>query len=149
MPTINRPIEQAIGQVHDQQSFFDGLLAKTLEWPVAKTQQIEDIAYGWSQQDLNAAGLEKELVEGSIWQIQPVEQNQPWGIFVLEFKHEDSLSPRRGMAGVLRKVLRGLVSARRKDARLPSWKREHLLFICTYKWTHFRFAYFRSKSDEP
>jgi hypothetical protein len=149
MPTINRHIEQAVGQVRDQQSFFDGLLAKTLEWPVAKTEQIEDIAYGWSQQDLNAAGLEKELVEGSIWQIQPAEQNQAWGVFVLEFKHEDSLSPRRGMAGVLRKVLRGLVSARRKDPRVPSWKREHLLFICTYKWTHFRFAYFRSKTDEP
>jgi Eco57I restriction-modification methylase len=149
MPTINRNIEQAIGQVHDQQSFFDGLLAKTLEWPTARTEQIEDIAYGWSQQDLNAAGLDKELVEGSIWQIQPAEQNQPWGIFVLEFKHEDSLSPRRGMAGVLRKVLRGLVSTRRKDPHVPSWKREHLLFICTYKWTHFRFAYFRSKPDEP
>ena len=149
MPTTSRHIEQAIKQVHDQQSFFDGLLAKTLEWPITKTEQIEDIAYGWSQQDLHAAGLEKELVEGSIWQIQPAEQNQPWGVFVLEFKHEDSLSPRKGMAGVLRKVLKGLVSSRRKDPRVPSWKREHLLFICTYKWSHFRFAYFRSKPDEP
>jgi hypothetical protein len=149
MPITSQHIQQAINQVRDQQSFFNVLLAKTLEWPVAKTEQIEDIAYGWSQKDLNAAGLEKELVEGSIWQIQPAEQNQPWGIFVLEFKHEDSLSPRRGMAGVLRKVLRGLVMTRRKDPRDPSWKREHLLFICTYKWTHFRFAYFRTKSDEP
>lgn len=149
MPTISQHIELAIKQVRDQQAFFNVLLASTLQWPVADTEQIEDIAYGWSQQDLNAADLEKELVEGSIWQIQPAEQNQPWGIFVLEFKHEDSLSARRGMAGILRKVLRGLVSARRKDPRVPSWKREHLLFVCTYKWTHFRFAYFRSKPDEP
>src|SRR5215468_1138407 len=104
LPT-SRHIERSISQVRDQQSFFEGLLARALEWPVAKAEQIEDIAYGWSQRDLNAAGLEKELVDGSIWQIQPVEQNQPWGIFVLEFRHEDSLSPRRGMAGVLRRVL--------------------------------------------
>src|SRR5207302_10882635 len=75
--------------------------------------------------------------------------NQPWGIFVLEFKHEDALSPRRGMAGVLRRVLRGLVSTRRKNPQLPSWKRDHLLFISTHNWTSFRFAYYRPKPDEP
>ena len=49
-------------------------------------QQVDDIAYGWSQSDLNAAGLERNLVEGSIWQIQPSATGQPWGVFVLEFK---------------------------------------------------------------
>lgn len=53
------------------------------------------------------------------------------------------------MAGVLRAVLRGLVGSRRKDAKLPSWKREHLLFICTHAWKSFRFAYFRTKPDDP
>ena len=53
------------------------------------------------------------------------------------------------MASVLRKILRGLVSSRRKEAGLPSWKREHLLFICTQGWQHFRFAYFRSKPEDP
>lgn len=148
MPT-SAQIEKALKTVHNQESFFDDLLAKTLDWPTADVQQIQDIAYGWSQQDLNAAGLEKNLVDGSIWQLQPSATGQPWGIFVLEFKHEDSLSPRRGLSGTLRKVLKGLVGARRKDPSLPSWKREHLLFICTYKWTHFRFAYYRSKPDEP
>jgi len=148
MPT-SAQIEKALKQVHSQESFFKALLATTLDWPTGDVRQIDDIAYGWSQQDLNAAGLERNLVEGSIWQLQPSATGQPWGIFVLEFKHEDSLSPRRGLAGTLRKVLKGLVGARRKDPNLPSWKREHLLFICTYKWTHFRFAYYRSKPDEP
>jgi hypothetical protein len=148
MPT-SAEIEQALKQVHNQESFFKDLLATTLEWPTGDVGKIEDIAYGWSQSDLNTAGLEEKLVEGSIWQLQPAATGQPWGIFVLEFKNEDSLSPRRGLSGALRKVLKGLVGARRKDPKLPSCKREHLLFICTYKWTHFCFAYYRSKPDEP
>ena len=148
MPTTQQ-IENALKQVHDQKSFFQDLLATTLEWPLADAQQVDDIAYGWSQSDLNAAGLERSLVEGSIWQIQPSAAGQPWGVFVLQFKDESSLSPRRGLAGVLRTVLKGLVGSRRKDARLPSWKREHLLFICTHDWKSFRFAYYRSKPDEP
>ena len=142
-------VEKVLTQVHDQASFFSELLSKTLDWPVPDTGRIEDIAYGWSQQDLSATGLETHLVQGSIWQIQPADSNQPWGIFVLEFKHQDALSPRHGLAGVLRKLLKGLVGTRRKDPKLPSWKREHLLFICTHDWTSFRFAYYRSKPDDP
>ncbi len=148
MPTTAQ-IQNALGQIHDQPSFFKILLAETLGWPTGDVQQIDDIAYDWSQQDLNAVGLERHLVEGPIWQIQPTSPSQPWGIFILEFKHEDALSTRRGMAGVLRRVLRGLVTARRKNPKLPSWRREHLLFICTHKWSSFRFAYYRPKPDEP
>jgi hypothetical protein len=97
MPTTAQ-IQNALGQIHDQSSFFKILLAETLGWPTSDVQQIDDIAYDWSQQDLDAAGLGRHLVEGPIWQIQPSSPSQPWGIFVLEFKHEDSLSTRRGMA---------------------------------------------------
>jgi len=144
-----RNIQRALAEVHDQQSFFRGLLGDTLDWPVGDATDIGEIAYGWSEQDLNAADLKRHLVEGSVWQIQPSAKDQPWGVFVLEFRHEDALSPGRGMAGILRKVLRGLVGSRRRDPKLPAWKREHLLFICTYHWAHFRFAYFRSRPDEP
>src|SRR5205807_727089 len=112
-------------------------------------KQIEEIAYSWTQDDLRTSDLEKHIVEGSIWQLQRSSTDQPWGIFVLEFKHEDALSPKKGMAGVLRKVLRGLVASQRKKGTLPSWRREHLLFICTYGWTHFKLAYFRSNPDTP
>ena len=147
MPT-SAQIETALKQVHSQESFLQTLLGTTLGWPIGDVQQVDDIAFGWSQQDLNTVGLERNVVEGSIWQIQPSATGEPWGVFVLEFKHEESLSPRRGLAGVLKKVLKGLVGSRRKDPALPSWKREHLLFICTYKWSHFRFAYYRSKPEE-
>ncbi len=142
-------IGTAVSRVHDQESFFKTLLAEQLGWPTGDVTEIGDIAYGWSAEELSAVELDKRLIDGNVWQIQPAEQGQPWGIFVLEFKNPDALSPRRGMAGVLRKVLRGLVGSRRRDPKLPSWKREHLLFICTYGWETFRFAYFRTKPDEP
>lgn len=142
-------IATAVSRVHDQESFFTTLLAEQLEWPTGDVSEIGDIAYGWSADDLNAAELNKSLIDGNVWQIQPAEQGQPWGIFILEFKNPDALSPRRGMAGVLRKALRGLVASRRRDPKLPSWKRGHLLFISTYNWETFRFAYFRSKPDDP
>ncbi len=137
-------IETALANCRDEASFFRFLLNDTLEWPVSDAEKIEDISFGWSAAELQAAGIESKLVEGPIWQLQPLEDRQPWGIFVLEFRQPDVLSHRRGMAGVLRRVLRGLVASRRKDPNRPSWKHEHLLFICTHKWQTFRFAYFRS-----
>jgi len=144
----SREIEAVLSKVHDQRSFFQLLLDQTLEWPTGDAEQVDDISYEWSPEELNAVGLRKELLDGPIWQIQPVEKGQPWGIFILEFKRPDLLAPRQGIAGTLRKVLRGLVSSRRKDPKLPSWKREHLLFICTHGWQDFRFAYFRPKPGE-
>lgn len=147
--SFNAAIATAVSRVHDQESFFKTLLAEQLGWPTGNISEIGDIAYGWSADDLSAAELNKSLIDGNVWQIQPAEQGQPWGIFILEFKNPDALSPRRGMAGVLRKVLRGLVASRRRDPKLPSWKREHLLFISTYNWETFRFAYFRTKPNDP
>ncbi len=149
MPPLAKEVEGALVFCRDQQSFFQELLRKTLNWPVGKAGQVEEIAYAWSAEDLKAANLDEHLIKGRAWQIQPLEHGQPWGIFVLEFKNPDALTARRGMAGVLRRMLRGLVSSRRKDAALPSWKRDHLLFICTHAWQSYRFAYFRSKFGDP
>ncbi|MFC1737756.1 Eco57I restriction-modification methylase domain-containing protein [Planctomycetota bacterium] len=48
----------------------------------------------------------------------------------------------------MRKILRGLVPKRRKKANLPSWERENLLFICTHKYLHFQFAYFKAPKEK-
>lgn len=146
---LNARIQQALLRSADQESFFRILLGETLRWPAGDAKQIEEISYTWSAEDLRAADLDRHVIDGRVWQIQPGEKNQPWGIFVLEFKHDDAFTTGRGMAGVLRKVLRGLVASRRKAAALPSWRREHLLFICTHGWQSFRFAYFRAKPDDP
>jgi len=142
-------VQAVLSRVGNQEWFFQRLLGETLEWPVGAAQDVDDLAFSWSAEDLRAADLERKVVEGGIWQIQPLAHGQPWGMFVLEFKNPEALVARRGMAGVLRTVLRGLVASRRKAAGLPSWKREHLLFICTHGWEHFRFAYFRSKPEDP
>ena len=82
---LKNKIEDALKQSVDQKSFFQNLLAKTLRWPTDEAKQIEDISYAWSGEDLKALELERHVVDGKAWQIQPLEQGQPWGIFVIEF----------------------------------------------------------------
>jgi len=154
MPTPRRGtsslrIQQALERVRDQRSFLQALLIDALGWEVPEVaERIEDIAFGWSQEELRTADLSKHLLDGSVWQLQSLRKDQPWGVFILEFKNDDAFTTGRGLAGPLRKVLRGLVPSRRKDAGAKSWRREHLLFICTHKYQHFRVAYFKSPPDK-
>ncbi len=142
-------IQQALERVRDQQTFLQELLIDALNWEVPeKAETVEEISYGWSHAELHAAGLTKQLIDGSVWQLQSLNQSQPWGIFILEFKNSDAFTTGRGLAGPLRKVLRGLVPSRRKDSAAKSWLREHLLFICTHRYEHFRVADFRSPPDK-
>ena len=140
-----KDIEQALSGVRDQASFLR-LLAHPLGWPI-DGERVEDLSYTWTERDLRAAGLSTKVVESRIFQIANLDRNQPWGVFVIEFKNPDAFIAVRGMTGVLRQVLRGLVPSKRKDANQPSWKREHLLFICTHKYNHFRLAYFKSPPE--
>lgn len=140
-----KQVEDALAQVRDQESFLQELLAGTLGWNIRDgIERIEDVSFGWTQDDLRAHGLDKHLIEGQTWQLRPFQKDQPWGIFLLEFKNPDAFTSGRGITGPLRKVLRGLVPSRRQQSTLPAWKREHLLFICTHRYQHYRFAYFKA-----
>ena len=142
--TTPQRIEDAVKLVRDQGSFIQQLLVNALEWPVIEeAKQVEDISFGWTTQELHAEGLSERLVAGQIWQLQPFQKNQPWGIFILEFNSSDPFTTGRGLTSPLRRVLRGLVPKRRRDSQLASWKRANLLFICTYEYKYFRFAYFK------
>jgi hypothetical protein len=142
-------IQQALERIRDQRSFLQELLIDALNWEVPeKAEAVEEISFGWSQAELRAADLTKHLIDGSVWQLQSLDKSQPWGIFILEFINPDAFTTGRGMAGPLRKVLRGLVPSRRKDSAAKSWLREHLLFICTHRFEHFRVAYFKSPPDK-
>lgn len=141
-------LELALQQTHDRESFLKSLLIDALQWPIPEhVDNPEDISFPWSASDLRAEGLHKKLADGKAWQIQSLQANQHWGIFLLEFKHPDAFTSGRGLTGPLRSVLRGLVPSKRHDSALATWKREHLLFICTHAYQHYRFAYFKAPTD--
>ncbi|MFO0860649.1 MAG: hypothetical protein U0570_08840 [Phycisphaerales bacterium] len=140
-----RDIEKALAGVTDQGAFLR-LLSDTLRWPI-DGKSVEDVSYAWTEKDLRAAGLDKKVVDSRILQIANLDRHQPWGVFVIEFKNPDAFLAERGLTGVLRQVLRGLVPSKRKDANQPAWNREHLLFICTHKYEHFRVAYFKAPRE--
>ena len=146
-----KEVERAVARVADQQSFVQILLTDALGWNISDgAERVEDIAYGWTPDDLRAAGLEQRLVDGQVWQIPAQAHDQPWAVFLLQFQNAAPFTHRGGLAGAtgaLRNVLRGLVPSRRRDPSLPGWGREHLLFICTHDYRQFRFAYLKAPRD--
>ncbi len=141
-------IQAALTKVRGQESFLSLLLTGALGWQIGDPQNVDDVSYSWSAEDLRASGLAQKVVDSRIWQIQPLAKGQPWGIFVLQFKHPDAFTTGRSMTGVLRQVLRGLVAARTKSAALASWQREDLLFICTHAWQHYVFVHFAQPKEK-
>ena len=133
---------------------FDTLLdflREKLGWYIPEDVELEDIAFPWSPEDLDLDELTDELIV-DCQQLPPfptsqptfefVENTQPWGIFFLQF---DSESVYRT---ALRRVLRGLVETRDRDASLPAWKHDHLLFICTTAdFQRFAFAHFAATTE--
>ena len=143
-------IEQAVRTVGDQAGFIKLLLGQGLDWPVDRSvTKVEDIAYGWSKEDLQIDGLDKHFVDGQIWQIQPIDpaRKQPWGIFLLEFARPDVFTTGRGITGPLRRILRRLVPKRRQQANHAVWDRKNLLFICTHGYEYFSVAYFKEPPE--
>ncbi len=139
-----------IHNIHDFDTLLDFLREK-LGWYVPEDVELEDIAFPWSPEDLDLDELTEELTP-DCWQLPPfptsqptfefVEDTQPWGIFFLQFDSE--LVYRTA----LRRVLRGLVERRDRDASLPAWRHDHLLFICTTTdFQHFAFAHFAATTE--
>ena len=150
MPTPEQ-IQQAIQRVTNQRSFIDVLLRETLDWPInLDFENIGDITYEWTDEELNTVGLTRNVLSGPVLQMQSLEQEreQRWGIFILEFANVAPLVTGRGLTGPLRNVLRGLVPKRRGQQNLRAWDRENLLFICTHNYQHFRFAYFKAPKEQ-
>lgn len=140
-------IEKALGAVRDQASLL-AFFRDCLEWPLPeRPTSVEAVAYEWPLADLKAEGLSEKLAQSHVYQLAPLAEDQPWGIFLVEFASDTPFQRDRGLSGPLRRLLAGLVESKRKSPHLPSWKREHLLFICTHKFQHFRIAYFRTPPE--
>lgn len=146
--TMHKNIEAALHDVVDLKTFVDVLLRNQLGWPIEQeVTQLDDIAFEWTEDELKAKGLSKHLTEGKIFQIQPLVDDQTWGIFVLEFKRADVFTKERGTTRILREVLRGLVGSRDKRADQKTWQPDQILFICTHQYQHFRFAHFKKPTS--
>ncbi|OHB55440.1 MAG: hypothetical protein A2Y12_11780 [Planctomycetes bacterium GWF2_42_9] len=139
-----KKIEAALSGIRDQASFVQDLLIDTLHWPIDDNiEKLEDMSFAWTADELKVDGLDKYLAGSQIWQIQRLEHNQEWGIFIIEFQNDKLFTAGRGLTTPLRKILRGLVPNARRQPNLPAWKHDNLLFICTYNYQHYRFAYFK------
>ena len=139
-----------IHNIHHFDALLDFLREK-LGWPVPEGVDLEDIAYPWSPENLDLDELTEEQIPEcrqlpSFPTNQPTfefaEDTQPWGIFFLQFNSE------LVYCTALRRVLRGLVERRDRDASLPAWRHDHLLFICTTTdFQRFAFAHFAATTE--
>ena len=134
--------EQAVRNIKDHQSLLN-FLQQELQWHLPENPTLDEATFEWSAEELQLSeSMQNKLHDGSIFQIRPMKTEQPWGIFIINFKEQQVYKT------ALRQVLRGLVAKRRRAANLPMWCHENLLFICTSANQQFTFAHFRGEKAE-
>ncbi len=85
--------------------------------------EIDDITYDF---DASEIGLKEEAFAkiSSLRQLQPLCDEQKWGIFCVEFDSN------KFEVSALRKILSGLIPKRRNAAEHAVWSQKDLLFLC-------------------
>ena len=92
---------------------------------VESFDDIEDVMYGFDANDLGLK--EKEFAKiKSLYQLPPLEEEQGWGIFCVEFNTE------KFSVTALRKILSRLVPTRRNATMHSVWDEKDLLFLCLW-----------------
>ncbi len=107
---------------------FGGLLRyfrDHLNWNLGidDLSDVEDYAYGFDANDLGLKDEEFAKIK-SLYQLPPLEANQQWGIFCVEFNTE------KFSVTALRKILSRLVPTRRNATMHSVWDEKDLLFLC-------------------
>lgn len=114
-------------QLRDIKSFEDVIeyLTDELDWPIG-VGDLEEATFDWDPDEL---GIPAERVPhlASLRQLRPLETDQPWGIFFLEFD-----GPRLPLTA-LRRLLDKLVTKKRAtgSGTRRTWDLKDLLFIIT------------------
>ena len=85
--------------------------------------EIDDITYDFDASDI---GLKEEAFAkiSSLRQLQPLCDEQKWGIFCVEFDSN------KFEVSALRKILSGLIPKRRNATEHAVWSQKDLLFLC-------------------
>ncbi len=116
------------GRLNDVRSLDDLIvfLGEDLDWPVGNIT-IEDATFDYEPEEIGIdPGRAPRLAK--IRELRPLQANQPWGIFFLEFAGQ------RLPIGELRRVLDRLILKKRRvggDGTLRSWALHDLLFLVT------------------
>src|SRR4051812_8203940 len=120
-------------------------LRDELDWPI-ESDDVEDLTFEYEPEEL---GLDKQTAVKikEIKQLRPLADNQPWGIFYINFE------PKRLPIVALRRILRSLVVKKRaaaNKAQQRAWQQNDLLFISSYGETDGReitFAHFSENAE--
>ena len=146
-------IERAIRKVQesgDESDLIDVLLQDALNWPLAdeddKNIEIDDISYSWGDV-LVEMGFSSADAPIELRQVMPF-PNWPHGIFIVRFGSNKFFTQGRGMTTPLRTILRKLMEKVRPTADHPSWKKDHLLFLCHSETEYFQFARFENPKGD-
>ena len=140
-------IEKAIRKIQesgDESDLIDVLLQGALNWPLSdegdEDIKIDDISYSWDDV-LVEMGFSSADAPIELRQVMPF-PNWPHGIFIVKFGSNKFFTKGHGMTTPLRTILRELMEKVRPNADHPSWKKDHLLFLCHNETEYFQFARF-------
>jgi hypothetical protein len=102
-------------------------LRDELDWPI-DSNDVEDLTFEYEPEEL---GLERQTAVKirEIKQLRPFTNNQPWGIFYINFE------PKRLPVVALRRILSKLVIRKRASANKTdrqAWQPNDLLFVSSY-----------------
>lgn len=104
-----------------------GYFSENLNWAIDidDFDDIEDISYDFEAEDI---GLKEESFAkiSSLRQLQPLVDDQKWGIFCIEFDSN------KFEVSALRKILSKFVPKRRSMIDHAVWEQRDLLFICNW-----------------
>lgn len=146
-------IEKAIRKVQksgDESALIEVLLQDALNWPLADEDdeniEIDDISYSWDDV-LVEMGFSTADAPIELRQVMPF-PNWPHGIFIVKFGSSKFFTQGRGMTTPLRTILRELMEKVRPTADHPSWKKDHLLFLCHSETEYFQFARFEDPKGD-
>jgi hypothetical protein len=136
-----------IGSIRDFKSLVK-YLRDTLDWPL-DLEEIEDLTFEYEPEELGLKPDHAVKVK-EVKQLRPVIDNQPWGIFWVEFEN------RALPVTVMRQILRALVYKKRASAKAAdrkTWHLKDLMFISSLGEKGRRrinFCYFRETGEgEP
>lgn len=113
-----------------------------LNWPIEEDwfDDIDELVYDFSASDLGIKDEEFARIR-SLRQLRPLVDNQPWGIFAVDFSGE------RLEISVLRRIIRSLVPSRR-NIEFKTWNYDKLLFLCFWGTPEFRTVGFVAFDDK-